>query len=110
MQATPISNPSPANAPSTEAVTLLPFDPQSPSPFTAIFQSVLKGAGNTAKIPAPGQPQDSGRAPARTSRTPNNQLGLFPESLVAPTLKPILPEPTRTLFGAPVVPDGAVAN
>jgi hypothetical protein len=110
MQATPISNPSPANAPSTEAVTLLPFDPQSPSPFTAIFQSVLKGAGNTAKIPAPGKPQDSGREPARTSRTPNNLLGLFPEGLVAPTLEPILPEPSRTLFAAPVVPDGALAH
>jgi flagellar hook-length control protein FliK len=110
MQAMPISNPSPANAPSPAAATLLPFDPQSSSPFTAVFHAVLKGTGNTPKIPVAGKPQDSSREPARTTGTASTLFGLFPQGLAASTLAPILPEQSHTLSAAPVVPDIAFAH
>jgi flagellar hook-length control protein FliK len=112
MQATPISNPSPANASSPATATLLPSNPRSPSPFTALFQAVLKGAGNSGKFPAAGKPQDSSREPAGTSATGNNLLSAFPLNLVAPAFAPILPEPSlsasvASVPAAPAIPERA---
>jgi len=114
MQATPISNPSPANASSPATATLVPFDPQSPSPFTALFQAVLKGAGNSGKFPA-GKPQDSSREPAGPSATGNNLLSAFPLNLVASAFAPILPEPSlsasvASVPAAPAIPELAAGQ
>jgi flagellar hook-length control protein FliK len=110
MQALLISNPSLANAPNTTSATLLPFDPPSSSPFTAVFQAILKSSGSVGKFPVAGKPQDSSREPARTAGTANNMLGLFPLGLVAPPIEPILPELSHNLFALPVVPDIPLAQ
>lgn len=105
MQAMPISNSSPSNAPSPATSTLLPFDPPAASPFTAVFQAVLKGAGNNGKSPAAGKPQDSSREPARASGTANSLLGAFPQLLIVPPITPTLPEPLHIALAAPNLPD-----
>jgi flagellar hook-length control protein FliK len=91
MQALPISNLLPAIASTPAVAALLPFDPQLPSPFTAVFQSVLKGAGNSAKVLPAGKSQDSSREPAATTGTGNNLVNLLPQEIAAAALPPILP-------------------
>jgi hypothetical protein len=110
MQAMPISNPSPANASSPATAALLPFDPHSSSPFTVIFQAVLKGGGNSGKFPVAGKPQDSSREPARSTATTNNLSGLLPQSLILPTVAPILSDLSLPAVAAPVVSDIALTQ
>jgi flagellar hook-length control protein FliK len=102
MQASAISNPSPANAPSPAPATLLPFDPQSPSLFASLFQAVLKSAENSLKIPPAGKQQDSSREPAATAGPGSNPIGFFPQGLLAPTIPPVLPESALSVVAAPV--------
>jgi flagellar hook-length control protein FliK len=110
MQAMPISTLPPENAPSPAPATLLPFDPPSSSPFTAVFQAILKNPGNSGKFPVAGRPQDSSREPARTTGTANNLFGLFPQELIAPTFAPNLPESSHNVFAPSVVPDIPLAR
>ncbi len=102
MQATAISNPSTANTPNTApaAASVLPFDPQQASPFSAAFQTALKGAATTGKAPAASKPQDSSRGSANATAAGNNPLGLFLPGMVAPALAPIPIEPSLPA-GAP---------
>jgi flagellar hook-length control protein FliK len=115
MQAIPISNPSPANALSPAPAALLPLDPQSPSPFTALFQAVLKGAGNSSKMPPAGKQQDSSREPATPTGTVSNLIALFPQGLVAHMFAPVLPVSWLSVVAAPVpvapaTPNGAATQ
>ncbi|HSZ20058.1 MAG TPA: hypothetical protein VK770_09710, partial [Candidatus Acidoferrum sp.] len=91
MQAIPISNLSTAIASSPAAAAPHPFEPRPSSPFTAVFQSVLKGAGSNAKIPPAGKSQDSSREQAATAGTGSNLLNPLPQEIAAAALRTILP-------------------
>jgi flagellar hook-length control protein FliK len=65
MQAILNSTVSPLNAPNLAIAPAPPVGSQPAAlPFAAVFQDALKGAGNPAKFPPPGKPQDSGREPS----------------------------------------------
>src|SRR4029077_4329939 len=102
MQGMALSIPSPANASSPATTTLLPFDPQSSSPFAAVFQAALKGVGNNGKLPLAGKTQDSSREPASTTGTGNNMFGPLPQGMVAAAFVPIVPGPSLSVVAAPV--------
>ena len=105
MQALSISNPSPAIAQGAAPATLLPFGPPPPSPFTAVFQAVLKGTGNNPKLPPSGKPSDSGSKAGSTPKSGSEPINFPPQELFAPTLSPILPDPPLPAVVAPFVPD-----
>lgn len=102
MQATPISNPSQANASSPAVAAQLPFDPHPSSPFTAVFHAALSGAGSSAKFPPAGKAKDSSREPAGTSRTGNNPLGLSSHGMVVPASAPILSASSLSPAASPI--------
>jgi len=90
MQALPISILSTANTPSPTAAAQPPFDPDSSSPFTAIFHAVLKGAGSNVKSALAGKAQDSSREPVSGTGTGNNLPGLSLQAAVVFTPAAIL--------------------
>jgi flagellar hook-length control protein FliK len=100
MLAAPISISSPASTPNAAlaAAPLRPSNSQPSSPFSAAFQTALKGGGNGGKMPSAGKPQDSSRgsagAPAPATAAGSNSPALYLPGYVAPTLLPNLIEPT----------------
>ncbi len=117
MQAAAISNPEIPNVSGPPAVTLLPFDPQAASPFTALFQDALKSTANSGAVPAPGKPQDSNRRPANSTGTANQSPVFFfpgiPISIpiLAPNpIEPALPAATLRVPAAAAAPNGDATN
>jgi len=98
MQALPISNLPLVNVPSLASATPFSSDLDPRLPFAALFQSVMKGAwaagtptaGNSAKFPAAGKPQDSSREPACATSNQSDLLAGFPQALAVPACAPIL--------------------
>jgi len=101
MQATAISNPPAANTPNAApaGAPAILFHPQQSSPFTAVFQSVLKVVANSGKSPTPGKTQDSNRGSNNSTGPANYSPGLSLSGFAAPILPPNLAEASL-----PVIP------
>jgi flagellar hook-length control protein FliK len=103
MQPAPIANSTPVNTANNASAVppSLPFDSR-PSPFTTVFQAVLKSAGSNNKISTPGKAQDSGRASAGNAKPGNNSQTL-PSSGAA--MIPPAPSRATATSSAPTIID-----
>lgn len=97
MQATPISNVLPDNAPVSPGLTIAASAAQPASPFAALFQGIVKTSKNNGDLSAAGMPEDSTRQPDKTTTKLTDPVASFmgiEASLFVPLLQnPVAPVP-----------------